>query len=62
MGILKQTFMLSLQIPINICILLHVTPIIVKREFLIVKHSALIGFAQILDLLIGDVMTWKDGY
>ena len=62
MGILKQTFMLSLQILINICILLHVTPIIVKREFLIVKHSDLIGFAQILDLLIGDVMTWKDGY
>ena len=62
MGRLKQTFMLSLQILINICILLHVTPIIVKREFLIVKHSALIGFAQILDLLIGDVMTWKDGY
>ena len=62
MGILKQTFMLSLQILINICILLHVTPIIVKREFLIVKHSDLIGFAQILDLLIGVVMTWKDGY
>ena len=54
--------MLSLQILINIFILLHVTPIIVKREFLIVKRSALIGFAQILDLLIGDVMTWKDGY
>ena len=57
MGILKQTFMLSLLILINICILLHATPIIVKREFLIAKHSALIGFAQILDLLIGDVMT-----
>ena len=59
---LKQIFMLSLQILINILIHLHVTPIIVKREFLIVKRSALIGFAQILDLLIGDVMTWKDGY
>ena len=33
-----------------------------KKEFLIVKHFDLIGFAQILDLLIGDVMTWKDGY
>ena len=33
-----------------------------KKEFLIVKRSALIGFPQILDLLIGDVMTWKDGY
>ena len=54
--------MSSLQILINICILLHVTPIIVKKEFLIVKHSELIGFAQILDLLIGDVMTLKDGY
>ena len=54
--------MLSLQILINILIHLHVTPIIVKREFLIVKRSALIGFAQILDLLIGNVMTWKDGY
>ena len=52
--------MLSLQILINICILLHVTLIIVKREFLIVKRSALIGFARILDLLIGDVMTWKE--
>ena len=60
MGRLRQTFMLSLQILINICILLHVTPIIVKSEFLIVKRSALIGFARILDLLIGDVMTWKE--
>ena len=60
MGRLKQTFMLSLQILINICILLHVTLIIVKREFLIVKRSALIGFARILDLLIKDVMTWKE--
>ena len=50
------------KIIINICILLHVTPIVVKREFLIVKPSTLIGFAQILDLLIGDVMTWKDGF
>ena len=62
MGRLKQAFLLTLQVIINICILLHVTPIIVKREFLIVKRSALIGFAQILDLLIGNVMTWKDGY
>ena len=61
-GKIKTDLMLSLQILINIFILLHVTPIIVKREFLIVKRSALIGFAQILDLLIGDVMTWKDGY
>ena len=37
-----------------------VTPIILKREFLIVKRSTLIGFARILDLLIGDVMTWKE--
>ena len=42
--------------------LFHVIPIIVKREFLIVKRSTLIGFAQILYLLIGDIMTWKDGY
>ena len=54
--------MLSRQILINICILLHFTPIIVKRELLVIKHSALIGFAQILDLLIGNVMTWKYGY
>ena len=54
--------MLSLQILINIFILLHVTPIIVKREFLIVKCSTLIGFSQILYLLIGVLMTWKDGY
>ena len=54
--------MLSLQILINIFILLHVTPIIVKGEFLIVKRSALIGFVQILYLLTGDVMTWKDGF
>ena len=54
--------MLSLQILINVFILLHVTPVIVKREFLIVKRSALIEFAQILHLLIGDVITWKDGY
>ena len=60
MGRLKQTFMLSLQILINICILLHVTPIIVRREFFIVKRSDLIGFAQMLDLLIADVMTWKE--
>ena len=40
---LKQTFMLSLQRLINIFIVLHVTPIIVKREFLIVKRSTLIG-------------------
>ena len=53
--------MLSLQILINIFILLHVTPIILKREFLIVKRSAIIGFTQILDLLIEDVMIWKDG-
>ena len=53
--------MLSLQILINIFILLHVTPIIVKREFLTVKRSALIRFAQILHLLIGNVITWKDG-
>ena len=59
---LKQIFMLSLQILINILIHLHVTPIIVKREFLIVKRSALIGFAQILCHLIVYVMTWKDGY
>ena len=57
MGRLKQTFMLNLQILINIVILLHVTPIIVKGEFLIVKRSTLLGFAQIPDLLIGDVMT-----
>ena len=62
MGRLKQTFLLSLQIPINIWILLHVTPIIVKREFLIAKRSALIALAQIQSLLIGDVMTWKDGH
>ena len=62
MGRLKQTFMLSPQILINIFIHLHVIPIIVKREFFIVKRSALIGFAQNLDLLIGNVMTWKDGY
>ena len=62
MGILKQTFMLSLPILINVCILLHVAPIIVKGEFPIAKRSALIGFVQILDLLIGDGMTWKDGY
>ena len=54
--------MLSLQILISILIHLHVTPIIVKREFLIVKRSALIGFAQILYHLIVYVMTWKDGY
>ena len=54
--------MLSLQILINIFILLHVTPIILKREFLIIKRSSLIGFAQILYLLIRDVMTWEDGY
>ena len=41
MGRLQQTFKLRLQILINIFILLHVTPIIVKREFLIVKRSAL---------------------
>ena len=40
--------MLSLQILINIFILLHVTPIIVKKEFLIVKRSALIELAQSL--------------
>ena len=40
--------MLSLQILINIFILLHVTPIIVKNEFLIVKRSALIELAQSL--------------
>ena len=62
MGRLKQTFLLSLQIPINIWILLHVTPIIVQREFLIAKRSALIALAQIQSLLIGDVMTWKDGH
>ena len=62
MGRLKQAFMLSLRILINISILLHATPIIVKREFRIVNRSALIGFAQILDLLIGDVMSWKDGH
>ena len=60
MGRLKQTFILSLQILINICILLHVTPIIVRRKFFIVKRSDLIGFAQMLDLLIADVMTWKE--
>ena len=47
--------------PIDTHQYLHVTLIIVKQEFLIVKRSALMGFAQILDLLIGDVMTWKDG-
>ena len=63
MAKLKQTFMLSLQpTDINISILLNVTPIIVKREFLIVKRSALIEFAHILHLLIRDVMTWKGGY
>ena len=35
-------------------------PITVKGVFLIVKRSTLIGFAQILCLLIGDVMTWKE--
>ena len=62
MGIFKQTFMLSLQIVINICILLHVTPIIVKREFPIVKRFTFTGFTQILVLLIGDIITGKDGY
>ena len=62
MGRLKQTFMLSLQILINVFILLKVTPITVKREFLIIKLSTLIGFVQILYLLIGHVMNWKDGY
>ena len=52
---------IDVLILINIFIL-HITPITVKREFLIVKRSALIGLAQILDLLIGVVMTWKDGY
>ena len=47
--------------PIDTHQYLHVTLIIVKQEFLIVKRSALMRFAQILDLLIGDVMTWKDG-
>ena len=47
---------------INIFILLHVTLIIVKGELCIVKCSALIGFAQIIDVLIRDVMIWKDGY
>ena len=36
--------------------------IIVKRESFIVKPSALIGFVQILYFLMGDAMTWKDGY
>ena len=62
MGRLKQTFMLSIQILISIFILVHFTPTIVKRELFIVKRSALTGLAQILYLLIGDVMTWKDGY
>ena len=38
------------------------TPIVLKRELLIVKRSTIIGFALILYLLIGDVMTWEDGY
>ena len=63
---LKQTFMLNLQILINICILLHATPIIVKMEFLIVKRSLItfskFGNLEILNLLIGDIMTWKYGY
>ena len=50
--------MLSLQILINICILLHVTPIIVKREFLIVKHSDLIGFAQKFARRCNDLEIW----
>ena len=62
MGRLKQTFMLSIQILISIFILVHFTPTIVKRELFIVKRYALTGLAQILYLLIGDVMTWKDGY
>ena len=49
--------MLNLQILNNIFIVLHVIPIIVKREPLKVKYSTLIGFAQILYLWITDVMT-----
>ena len=60
-GKIKIDLMLSLQILTNIFILFHVTPIIVKREFLTAKRSALTRFAQILYLLIGDLMTWKDG-
>ena len=59
MGRLKQTFMLSLQILVNIFILLHATPIIVivKREFLIVKRS-LRSVSTSFDRRCNDLKRW----
>ena len=39
-------------------------PIIVKREFLMVKRSALIGFSQIFDRRCNDLERWllEKGY
>ena len=54
--------MLSLQIFIDVVILLYITPTIARKKFLIVKRSGLIGFAQILHLLIKDPTIWKDGF